>query len=225
MCFVCLKKSKLLSTEWYSITLRHLQTSAMLLSGVLSSGCEASYSSAVSTCFGSLPEALRASYIFSLMEFGWSAGCFPAKCVCVLWGLDMTTGFKLWISTLHVTVMLLVINTQHLFLGDDDTNHKWYFTHFNPVHLEVLNLWHGFPHSISILIFIHSFMKKILLGKPCVSAVLYFILRAKYDYVAFLVCFFLSHQSSEALQFGDKQRLSLIFYSRYSETFWKYLQR
>jgi len=145
----------------------------------ISSGCDAFYGLAVPTCSGSLPEALKASSNFSLMEFGWSIGCFFAKCICVHWRLDMTTepvsqdttiasdhcfSSKIWsiyfweeVTPNRYNIQLFYFNFQHL-----------------DIHLEVPNLCCSFSHSTSILVFMCLLLKKNITMKLHISIVLHF---------------------------------------------------
>lgn len=130
-------------------------------------------------------------------EFGWSAGCFPAKCVCV--HLRTWYDHRTDLPGYHRCMwpLFLVTNMQHLFLGGGGTKHMVFSFSFHTLPTDKS----GGPKSLAWLFsqykqaYFHSFFtEENITVNPYVSAVLYCMVRAEYDYVALLVCFLFCHR-------------------------------
>lgn len=118
-------------------------------------------------------------------------------------------------------------NVQQIFLGGGGTKYTWYLAFHSTLchlmYLEVPNLWHGFSHSTCMFVFIHSLVKRILLCNPMFQQCC--IVFWELNMTMYLFGMFLILTSIFRKPWGWRyQRLSLIFYNRYSQTSCKYLQ-
>lgn len=164
----------------------------------ISFGCDTSYGSAVSTCSGSLPEAPRFSCKLSLMEFGWSVSCFPAKYVCVRWGLhkttrpisqDTTIACDHWFSLKICSIYCWEVVTPNtcdiwLFISHTATWYTW--------RSQILGMAFLMVQAWLFLLFLY--WTEHACETLCFSsAVLCCVLRAEYDHVAVLIFSLFQH--------------------------------